>query len=122
MPQPPENDGIEPLEDIREYDVTGLKGIEHVRFDVIYDRGPRAAERLARQNQAILEALRRMRDHPDEVAEIKKKHAERERTKPVTWHRTRSPARAGADTTPPCDRDAPARARRFGPGPRFPRC
>ena len=94
MPRPPENDGIEPpLEDIREYDVTGLKGIDHVRFGVIDNRGPCAAERLARQNEAILEALRWMRDHPDEVAEIRKKHAERERTKPVTWHRTRLPSR-----------------------------
>jgi hypothetical protein len=89
VPQPPENDGIEPrLEDVREY-LTGLKGIEHVRFGVIYDRGPHASERLARQNEAILNVLRWMRDHPDQVAEIKKKNAERDRNKRVTWHRTR---------------------------------
>lgn len=73
--------------------MTGLSGIEHVRFGVIYDRSPHAAERLARQNKAILEALRWMHYHPDEVAETKKKHAEREHKNPVTWYRTRLPAR-----------------------------
>jgi hypothetical protein len=58
MPQLPENGNEPSLEDAREYDVTGLKGIEHVRFGVIYDRGPHASERLIRQNEAILETLR----------------------------------------------------------------
>jgi hypothetical protein len=37
-----------------------------------------------------------VRDHPDDVAEIKKEHAERERKKPVTWSRTRLPARCSS--------------------------
>jgi hypothetical protein len=68
--------------------VTGLNGIERIRFGVIYDHGPHASERLARQSEAIVELLHWVLDHPDEVAEIKKKNAERERKKPVAWNRT----------------------------------
>jgi hypothetical protein len=89
-PEPPPGHpgGIEPvLEDVTEYAVTGLRGIERVRFGVIYDRGPGAAERERRQNEAILDALRWMSDHPDEVAEIKRKKAELDacRKVPITY-------------------------------------
>jgi hypothetical protein len=80
--------GIEPVfDEVTEYTVTGLRGIERVRFGVIYDRGPGAAERERRQNEAILDALRWIRDHPDEIAEIKRKQAERDadRKIPITY-------------------------------------
>jgi hypothetical protein len=63
-----------------------MRGIERVRFGVIYDRGPGAAHRERRQNEGILEALRWIRDDPDEVAEIQRKQAERAARKtPITY-------------------------------------
>jgi hypothetical protein len=64
-----------------------MRGIERVRFGVIYDRGPGAADRERRQNEAILEALRWIRDDPEEVTEIQRKQAERaaRRKTPITY-------------------------------------
>ena len=89
-PEPPPGHpgGLEPVfDEVTEYTVTGMRDIERVRFGVIYDRGPGAAARERRQNEAILDALRWMRDHPDEVAEIQCKKAEREarRKIPITY-------------------------------------
>jgi hypothetical protein len=64
-----------------------MRGIERVGFGVIYDRGPGAADRARRQNEAILDALRWIRDHPGGVAEIERKQAERDarRKTPITY-------------------------------------
>jgi hypothetical protein len=77
--RPPPGDGLEPAFDyVTEYEVTGLKGVQRVRFGVIIDRGPGSARRQRRQNEAILDALRWIRDHPEEAAEIKRRQAERD--------------------------------------------
>ena len=80
-PEPPPGHpgGLEPVfDEVTEYTVTGMRGIERVRFGVTYDRASGTAARARRQNEAILDALRWIRDHPDEVAEIKRKQAERD--------------------------------------------
>jgi hypothetical protein len=47
--------GIEPvLEGVTEYTATGMRGLAHVRFGVIHDRGPGAAARARRQNDAMM--------------------------------------------------------------------
>jgi hypothetical protein len=87
-PPPGHPGGLEPVfDEVTEYTVTGMPGIERVRFGVIYDRGPGAAARERRQNEAILDALRWIRDHPAEVTEIKGKQAERDarRKIPITY-------------------------------------
>lgn len=87
-PPPGHSGGLETVfDEVTEYTVTGMRGIELVRFGVIHDRGPGAAARERRQNQAILDALRWIRDHPGEVAEIKRKQAERDarRKIPITY-------------------------------------
>jgi hypothetical protein len=89
-PEPPPGHpgGLEPVfDEVTEYTVTGMRSIGRVRFGVVYDRGPGAAAWERCQNEAILDALRWIRDHPAEVAEIKRQQAERDarRKIPITY-------------------------------------